>query len=77
MTASVCCCGKVGKRVTCVYKHTKENRKKYRLCVVTKKNEVPNDDMYIFFDYTLCHPIESLSYALFNLNFKSKNPTFF
>ena len=44
---------------------------------MTKKNEVPNDDMYIFFDYTLCHPIESLSYAVFNLNFKSKNPTLF
>ena len=37
MTASVCFWGKVGISVTCVYKHTKENRKKYRLCVVTKK----------------------------------------
>lgn len=27
----------------------------------------------IFFDYTVGHPVESLSYALFNLNYKSKN----
>lgn len=33
MTASVFW-GKVGKSVTCVYKHTKENRKKYRLFVL-------------------------------------------